>query len=706
MKTRCLFCCLLLPLLVCGQAKKLPIINLDRRTNTAYVDSLIEIGHENLQRVQGLKPSAINDSLKLQGWAYLANLFRYRSGQRDSVLHYADKLIAYAQLYERPYFEQQGIYYKLLFYQITQPNYPKALQLCHQALQLIEKHPHLKKERWRYQIAMGEMFIKLEQYPKALASLMAVQHEFETLNDAQKAVIDRFKFQYANVLQQIGNTYRIVKRFDESEKYLLAAIGQIVPASNATSLYYLYSDLAELYYFMNQYQKANEYYLKAEAEAIKINNLNQKRYVWAWLAEVQQKLNNHELALEYAQKSIPQGSLLITQRIGHRVLGEVYEAKKDWENALVHYKEFRKISDSLLARRRLTESLNLQNQFELDQLALQSRQAQELQAQKMLAFRKQTEIDRLKAKATTDQLRSEAQKNTLQNQLQTEALKTQAQKTEQAQQAQINRLKISELDKQLTLENRTQNFLIGSLVFLILMGIVLLKLNSKLKSQNVQLAAKNREITEALLKGQTTERRRVAAELHDNLGGLLGALKMTTNVLDASTLHPQEQEIYGQIVKMIDEANVQIRSLSHNMLPEQLEKQGLVASLETLVSKLNLGQKTKFSLEVSGLKNRLEKQVEFNLYTIVLELCNNILKHANATEAYLELHQKSDMLHLLVTDNGSGFDPQSSTNGMGLENLKERASATGGELKIRSLKGEGTVVSLKISQPIRVESQI
>nr|MCU0341921.1 sensor histidine kinase [Spirosomataceae bacterium] len=362
--------------------------------------------------------------------------------------------------------------------------------------------------------------------------------------------------------------------------------------------------------------------------------------------------------------------------------------------------------DTMRAKRQINESVAIQNQFELDQLALQSRQAQELQAQKMLAFQKQTEIDRLRAKATTDQLRAEAQQTALQNQLQTEALKTQAQKTQQAQQAQINSLKISELDKQLTLENRTRNFLVGGITFLFLVGIVLLKLNSKLKSQNAQLAAKNREITEALLKGQTTERKRVAAELHDNLGGLLGALKMTTNVLDASTLHPQEQEIYGQIVKMIDEANVQIRSLSHNMLPEQLEKQGLVASLETLVSKLNLGQKTKFNLVASGLLQRLPKQTEFNLYTIVLELCNNILKHANATEALIELHQKNDALHLLVTDNGSGFDTQSSTEGMGFQNLKERANATGGDLKIRSLKGEGTVISLKISQPTRAESQI
>ena len=232
-------------------------------------------------------------------------------------------------------------------------------------------------------------------------------------------------------------------------------------------------------------------------------------------------------------------------------------------------------------------------------------------------------------------------------------------------------------------------------------------LEQKVSQRTAELSLALQEAQEALLKGQTTERRRVAAELHDNLGGLLAALKLTINALDTSDLHPQEQEIYGQMVGMINDANRQVRSLSHNLLPEELAEIGLVASLEKLVSKLNISHQTQFDLRIMGLAERLDKQTEFNLYAIVLELCNNILKHANASEATVELMEKNGVLQLLVSDDGTGFEANNSTKeGMGLRNLYERAEAVGGVVRVHSQKGEGTVVSLKISQPSRAVAQL
>ena len=229
----------------------------------------------------------------------------------------------------------------------------------------------------------------------------------------------------------------------------------------------------------------------------------------------------------------------------------------------------------------------------------------------------------------------------------------------------------------------------------------------KVKERTAELQVALKEAQVALLKGQTTERKRVASELHDNLGGLLAALKLTTYALDTHELHPQEQGIYTQIVGMIDDANRQVRSLSHNLLPEELEKEGLVSSLEKLISKLNISHKIKFSLTTNGFIERLDKQTEFNFYTIVLELCNNIIKHSNAMEASVELLQKNDNLQLLVSDDGDGFDTsKKKKEGMGMKNLYERADAVGATLILRSQKGEGTIVSLKISLPVHSLMQI
>lgn len=672
-----------------GQQKKLPLIDLDRRANTTYVDSLIQIGKENLQAVSVLPNSPTNDISRLEALDYLSVMYRYRSGKRDSVLHYANKLIEVAIQTKQPSYEIKGHYYKVIHYQINLLNYPKALQACHHGLIAIDKYPALQKESWRFYTTMGEIFIAIEQFQKALDVLNKAKLALEDDNPVKNN-----RFVYANVLQQIGNIYKHIYQFDNAKKYLLESLALIKPTQSKGSLYYLNLDLADLHRINGYYQEALQYIFEAEKAAYpdRLRLLN----TWAWFSRVYCDLNNYDLAIEYGLKSYQKGATAMTQRIGHHSLYRAYQAKQDWQKSLLHYEKHISVSDTMRAKRQITESTNLQNDFELNQLALRSQQAQEIQAQKLLTLQKQAEIERLKAQATNDALSAQANEAELQRKLETQALKTQAQRVKLTQDQKIKELEIRELNQNLALQQRTQNFLwLGfGLLGLVVVGGVWY--NRQLKIKNKQLATKNQEISEALLRGQTTERKRVAAELHDNLGGLLGALKMTTNALDTSTLHPHEQSIYRQIITMIDDANVQVRTLSHNLIPEELEKQGLVASLQKLVSKLNVGSKTKFEFQASGIDKRLEKQVEFNLYTIVLELCNNILKHANASEASVELHQQNGSLHLLVSDDGQGFDAQSDAKrGMGLHNLQARAEAIGAILKIHSQKGEGTLVSVK-----------
>jgi signal transduction histidine kinase len=689
-----LFLCwpLFFSLIVSGQIKKLPVLNENKRFNTIYMDSLISIGQEHLRGVLLLPPSFVNDSIRLEAWSYLANLYRFRAGKRDSVLYFSDKMIVNGQLAKQPYFTIKGIHYQILYYQVTMTNYPKTLQLCHKALTIIEQNPWLEKESWRFQTAMGEIFIAIEQYTKALEVLKAAKKVIELTHQTTSQ-----KFPYANILQQIGNCNKHTHRFEESEKHLLESLSIIKPTQSVGSLYYLYLDLGDLYRYNGFPEKALPYFL--EAEKISQKNPTQLMNTWAWLARIYCDLKNYDSAIEFGTKALQKGASAITQRIGHHSLYRAYQAKQQWQNSLFHYEKHIAVSDTMRAKRQINESINIQNQFELDQLALRSRQAQEIESQKLVALQKQAELDRVRAQATQDALTAQTIEIELKNKLETQSLKTKAQRIQNNQVRKIKELEISELSHRLALQQRTQNFLwIGTGLLLLLLGGIFWY-NRQLSFKNVQLATKNQEITEALLRGQTTERKRVAAELHDNLGGLLGALKMATNALNANSLRPQEKAIYGQIVLMIDDANAQVRSLSHNLLPKELEKHGLIPSLERLVSKLNLGSKTHFNLVISGFSQRLSPQTEVHLYAIILELCNNILKHAEATQAFIELHQQDHHSLLLVSDDGKGFDLNSDhEKGVGFQNLQERAKLLGNQLIIRSHQGEGTVISLKFNQ--------
>lgn len=212
-----------------------------------------------------------------------------------------------------------------------------------------------------------------------------------------------------------------------------------------------------------------------------------------------------------------------------------------------------------------------------------------------------------------------------------------------------------------------------------------------------ELLRKNAEIEEALFKGQTLERQRVASELHDNLGGLLSAARMSIKVLNPSQLTPREQQVYQNALELISDAYQEVRLISHNLLPEELEKTGLAESLQRLVEKLNLNHYVRFHLDDSGLTERLGRQTEFHLYNICLELTNNILKHSGATEARLRFSRQDNRLVLTVSDNGRGIQPGENTGGIGLKNIRTRVESIGGTLRIDSTPGGGTTFVISLS---------
>ncbi len=235
-------------------------------------------------------------------------------------------------------------------------------------------------------------------------------------------------------------------------------------------------------------------------------------------------------------------------------------------------------------------------------------------------------------------------------------------------------------EQQIALQNRTRNFLIIGMCFLSVFGIALILYSRTLRLKNRELARKKQEIETAFLKGQATERKRVASELHDNLGGLLSAAKLSLQILDPSQLDRHEREIYNNVVEMMVDACRQVRTLSHNMLPEDLEKLGLSVVLERLIYKLNSAGTTRFSLQaISDFSERFAPEIEFNLYLIGFELCNNVLKHANATQAFM-----------------TGLPNLKNNEGMGFQNIRQRVADIRGTLSFESKPNEGTIITINI----------
>ena len=205
----------------------------------------------------------------------------------------------------------------------------------------------------------------------------------------------------------------------------------------------------------------------------------------------------------------------------------------------------------------------------------------------------------------------------------------------------------------------------------------------ELSAANKELVLKNFEITEALYRGQSLERKRVAAELHDNLGGTLSALKWRLGTLDSGNLSEKEKAIYESICYMMTKAYEEVRNISHNLLPEELEKKGLEGALKKFVNELNESGKITFVFKTEGDFSKIDKKVALELYSVVMEMINNILKHSRATEASIFLMNRTNKIIVKVNDNGIGLKSDFK-EGKGLVQIQERVRGMGGFLEVKN----------------------
>lgn len=220
------------------------------------------------------------------------------------------------------------------------------------------------------------------------------------------------------------------------------------------------------------------------------------------------------------------------------------------------------------------------------------------------------------------------------------------------------------------------------------------------------LLRKNAELQAALLQGQTLERQRVAADLHDNLGTTLSALHWNLEAMDTTKLSPVEQAVYATINQQVNQAYNDVRLLSHNLLPDELARRGLAVALRNLVDKMNRNTPVCFHLTGTDDLPRLDRQTEFELYSICLELLNNTIKHAHATEGFIDLTQANGRLYMTVGDNGTGVTNQR-RDGRGLQNVAARVDSLGGTWVVDSTPDGGVQnrIAVPVRTPARASSQ-
>jgi signal transduction histidine kinase/ligand-binding sensor domain-containing protein len=205
--------------------------------------------------------------------------------------------------------------------------------------------------------------------------------------------------------------------------------------------------------------------------------------------------------------------------------------------------------------------------------------------------------------------------------------------------------------------------------------------------------------SQQLIESQENERRRIAVELHDSIGQSLVVIR--NRALISLSTPGDQQRVLGQMEEISAAAAdsiAEVRQIAQNLHPYQLEHLGLSTAIETMIAASADASPIDFQYEIDAADGLLDKEAEINLYRIVQEAINNILKHSEASEVRINLRHSEDILALSIRDNGRGFIIQAADRkrGLGLTGIAERAKMLGARHEIHSAPQEGTNIDLRI----------
>jgi two-component system sensor histidine kinase UhpB len=215
-----------------------------------------------------------------------------------------------------------------------------------------------------------------------------------------------------------------------------------------------------------------------------------------------------------------------------------------------------------------------------------------------------------------------------------------------------------------------------------------------------RLEGERRESGRRAVDAQEQERRRLALELHDEVGQTLtGVVLGLDGVRQAA---PQDlRERVETLQAIVREGAEHVREIARGLRPEALEEFGLRAALVTLLTGVADTSGLRVQRRIAAALPALPPQVELVVYRIAQESLTNVVRHAGATRVQVALEQRDGALELRVLDDGRGIDPAAFGSSRGLRGMQERAVYVGGSFGVRRVDAHGTEVRLRV--PVREE---
>lgn len=621
------------------------------QSTPAVIDSLLRVTRE-----------APHDTLKAEAFVQLVALHRY---ERDAALAYGRQGLTLARktnflrgLYNL--YNQMGVVHDVA------GEYLEALEAYKQALPAAEK---LKRPELIGSIYtnMGLSHWNLGSFDQALSLYMKALKYFENNEKAQGYL--------ANTHNNIGLIYGDKKEFYKARPYFEKAIALTQSNNDSFNLAAYYNNMGNASRDAGNTEEALDWFGRSHQIHQALNNAYGMGMAWYNMAGVYQETARYGLAQEAAFKSL-EAREIAGDRMGialaHNLLSANYQYLNKLSDAIFHSDKALKLAEELGSNTLLHRVYR--NRWLL--LKDANRTADALEAH-------------IRFKQYSDSLNvADADKRLREVEVRYEVDK----KDREIAIGQAN-LK----QKELVLLRRNQ--LIATLVVVLVLMIALgLVLRSRYRyKQQQQLAAANLQMQlaqiKAVIAAQEAEKTRFAQDLHDGIGQLLTALKLSLN--QAGVPEPSKSLL------LIDELYREMRHLAYNIMPQTLLKKGLDKALEELVQRLNQSQQQiAFEFNSYGLEQRLPLEAEQLLYRVIQEWLTNVMKHAQCSKVVLNLVAADGSLSLMIEDNGQGFDTSllNQSKGHGWANIESRMGILGAHFELDSQPGrQGTTLNIELS---------
>ena len=250
---------------------------------------------------------------------------------------------------------------------------------------------------------------------------------------------------------------------------------------------------------------------------------------------------------------------------------------------------------------------------------------------------------------------------------------------------------------------------IGAMLILLIGFLLSFNLSQRRKFRYRQEMMQLREqqqnqLIEAAIRGEESEKKRIAEELHDDVGAILSATKLFMYNINTSFLDEKAKASHEKCIDLLTESIGKVRTISHNLHGSMLYDAGLNEAIREFVKKITQGSSLQAHVELDEGYDTAGAEKDINIYRIIQELCNNILKHSKPSSLVISSLFEEGKVNFIIRHDGTGLSQEKfealrfNAKGLGLKNIQNRVSLLSGEISFNAISNNNEV-SLKVPVP-------